>query len=1120
MVAVFRIFQRTSSSPPPLILPLCVLLLCLFRPAQADETGIHIKCEPISHIRSGDTLTVKRNVEYTLTALNQAGDQVEADWSIEYNEWLDAGGNPKKTGGKSVDVVEFQPAINSRSQMFTGIHLADQNRPIPPKMPRITAKLRSDLTKSAFVDLYIVDKATTFIPVKITGDSGKQELPRKGERYVLTVPMDGTIILRGTAFEMVSGKSSALDAAAESWSVGDDSVITLSSKETHLEKGALQCYNTTQVTVKPKKFGVTSIRISNDPAIVPSDANAPSVEIAVVVTGGPTSLTLSPDTVLSMNHRQVTSIHALVQDAMGAEVPVSVTWKITDTSIVNFTDAPDTNTTAVSANSDPSAFQYIKALKPGNTLITATVPGPNGTQLTQKILVTVLPVLDSVVIESPGSLLAGQESRLQIRLLNSNGDLVNDAKLHVPVVSSDEYINARLDPQDNTGHLLLVRGIKPGDGLLTLKYKNENGDEVKSSVGIHVVTVAAFRPVRVSLDIMDEETAAHLFGNHTSKEFYVVRVRLFNNLDQLGAQFLGQSILAYSESIEAAVRLEKRYDPKSKTRVAKSEQTSDWREVSPTDVEGAFHREFENGDNTASVDKRFRGKPKVTFLQPDPVKNSDGKPNYTISLNIGEVLSLSEPLSKITKDVNVAKLLWKSANPSIASVNADTGLVVGREPGLTFIRGSDIHDQEYVAIIQVKEGRQETPSIYPNVTARILPNLTLDVGQSAALTPWDDSNRASADFTSSDLPDNSALWRKAIKELLPESAFVVSVGKLKTSLEKSLKITKKKGEPARIKRFRKALVILTNFKNGSAQEDEVTREVILNALNGLLDSDLYSIVERKLLPAPYSTYTSQQFARLGENPESTRRLNRALLVKVFPKYLKPSEDGDLQWISLTEAVAAVVPQDGSTKINSNIVTAKYPGTALLIAKRGNDVVYGMQIDVNQPRTNDLPPNVFVDDQGNLHYMRHRFRYRPYAFEMMVNTIEARDELEPRTRTFKFANAIATIASFFTSTGVWHGGRGSDLVNGFSNIILPGFEKLYPSMKDTQRQNFVSMSMKPLEEIPFGADIARVLFFPKHPFHGIIPGYEVRIGEVVTSEFNVKVAIIDKTKAATVNAAGP
>lgn len=72
--------------------------------------------------------------------------------------------------------------------------------------------------------------------------------------------------------------------------------------------------------------------------------------------------------------------------------------------------------------------------------------------------------------------------------------------------------------------------------------------------------VADFVQLRVKLNIMDDRTVADLFGQTTSKEFYVARVRINNNLKRINekGEPEGESILAFSDSIEVTVGLQKR----------------------------------------------------------------------------------------------------------------------------------------------------------------------------------------------------------------------------------------------------------------------------------------------------------------------------------------------------------------------------------------------------------------------------------------------------------------------------------------------------------------------------------------------------------------------------------
>jgi hypothetical protein len=56
---------------------------------------------------------------------------------------------------------------------------------------------------------------------------------------------------------------------------------------------------------------------------------------------------------------------------------------------------------------------------------------------------------------------------------------------------------------------------------------------------------------------------------------------------------------------------------------------------------------------------------------------------------------------------------------------------------------------------------------------------------------------------------------------------------------------------------------------------------------------------------------------------------------------------------------------------------------------------------------------------------------------------------------------------------------------------------------------MSLTMRQIEEIPYGGEITKVLLFPRKPFRGIMRGNLVRIAEIDTSYFNISVAIIDK-----------
>lgn len=144
------------------------------------------------------------------------------------------------------------------------------------------------------------------------------------------------------------------------------------------------------------------------------------------------------------------------------------------------------------------------------------------------------------------------------------------------------------------------------------------------------------------------------------------------------------------------------------------------------------------------------------------------------------------------------------------------------------------------------------------------------------------------------------------------------------------------------------------------------------------------------------------------------------------------------------------------------------------------------------------------------------KYRPYSYEMMVNTVDPRDSRTFRSRTFRTLDSMGLAASSLTSIAI--PGPGNDLplaLDKFSNLLIPGFSKIFPSLKDTQRQNVVNMTMRQIEEIPFGSDVSRIIFLPKSAFSGVLPFHKVRIGQIDPYQFKIKVAVLSKGNVGTV-----
>jgi hypothetical protein len=161
-----------------------------------------------------------------------------------------------------------------------------------------------------------------------------------------------------------------------------------------------------------------------------------------------------------------------------------------------------------------------------------------------------------------------------------------------------------------------------------------------------------------------------------------------------------------------------------------------------------------------------------------------------------------------------------------------------------------------------------------------------------------------------------------------------------------------------------------------------------------------------------------------------------------------------------------------------------------------------------------------DDAGKL-ICRSDFFYRPYSYEIVLNTNNVEEEWSGRSVTFKIADFIGLTTSVVSSIAI--PGKGSDLPTGldkYRNIFIPGVQKLWKDMADTHRQNLIGMTMKPIEEIPFGAEISKVVFFPKRPFGGVVRGYETRISQVCPYYFHATAAVLGNQSGALVQQQPP
>jgi hypothetical protein len=138
-------------------------------------------------------------------------------------------------------------------------------------------------------------------------------------------------------------------------------------------------------------------------------------------------------------------------------------------------------------------------------------------------------------------------------------------------------------------------------------------------------------------------------------------------------------------------------------------------------------------------------------------------------------------------------------------------------------------------------------------------------------------------------------------------------------------------------------------------------------------------------------------------------------------------------------------------------------------------------------------------------------FRPYVYQIVANTHDRRDDRSIRSMMFLGANLAASGTSFFTSFLTL--GPGNDLplaLDKYQNLLLPTLGKLFPSMREVQRQNIISEVLPPLVDLPYGSDVSKYVFFPKRKIEGILPEHDVRISSISSYNIQARVGIVQKT----------
>jgi hypothetical protein len=133
----------------------------------------------------------------------------------------------------------------------------------------------------------------------------------------------------------------------------------------------------------------------------------------------------------------------------------------------------------------------------------------------------------------------------------------------------------------------------------------------------------------------------------------------------------------------------------------------------------------------------------------------------------------------------------------------------------------------------------------------------------------------------------------------------------------------------------------------------------------------------------------------------------------------------------------------------------------------------------------------------------------------VKSFDPRDNRTGRSRTFRALTFAGSLASFVSGIGGF--GATNDLINineKFGNIFVPALGAFWPNLRESQRQNLISDTMHPIEEIPFGSSLTKVVFLPKYPFQGFKARTWFRISEVCQFDFQVEVAVAPRRESLT------
>ncbi len=348
-----------------------------------------------------------------------------------------------------------------------------------------------------------------------------------------------------------------------------------------------------------------------------ADLTLPSSTVTTTVAAPTLTVTGVPATVTAgMNFGL--KLQMIVKDGNGNDRTVN---PANCAGTVKWSLRPDDGSVTVDPNGNLSAVKDTTE----SISVTATYTFQDTTVSSPAVTVPLRATAQTLTIELPqGSTVPpGGEIDLKAHLKdNSNTDLLAVANasgttgsgISVSAQTDDTTVATAVVDQTNRA-LIHVYGQSAGTVKVTVAVTDtaaaSNGGATgtasatpfSQTVTLQVVNVGGFQPIKVALDPMDDKTTKALFGSAISNHYFVMRVRILNNLpNSPNASDQGKSILAYSGSIETAVEFEKKRTSNFATQDKAAHETEPrddghWIPLEDNDVLEDFSMTRQNDDN-------------------------------------------------------------------------------------------------------------------------------------------------------------------------------------------------------------------------------------------------------------------------------------------------------------------------------------------------------------------------------------------------------------------------------------------------------------------------------------------------------------------------------------------